>query len=76
MENHQLFVISIAWSDYQLQEKEKRSNQYLGAVLVCFDLIYGLVVEPSAHHSRLVTNLFNELQGCIWIMWFPPYCWN
>lgn len=40
MENRQLFVISIAWSDYQLQEKEKRSNQYLGAVLVCFDLIW------------------------------------
>lgn len=66
MENRQLFVISITWSEYQLQEKEKRSNQYLGAVLVCFDL------EPSAHYSRLVTNLFNELQGCIWIMWFPP----
>ena len=39
MENRQLFLISIARSEYQLQEKEKRSNQYLGTILALFGFI-------------------------------------
>ena len=40
MESRQLFLISIARSEYQLQEKEKRSNQYLGTILALFGFIW------------------------------------